>query len=466
MSKIINLNKKIINQEITSQKLISQTLKTLESNKTLNAYINIVNKYSNNKNNKTSLLNGIPYAIKDNINVQNTITTGGSLFFKDYISPYDAYVVELLNQAGAIPVAKANLDEFGLGGTGTFSGFGHVVNPFFKERITSGSSSGSAVLVANDTVPFALGTDTGDSIRKPASYLGIIGYKPSYGYISRFGVFPYSPSLDHVGILTKSVTDVAIVADCICKHDEQDFTSQIQEKHNFYKSLNDPIKGIVKMCYLENILDFMPSENKNIFLNSIKKIEGNKIKIRPINFPVELIQAIAPVYKIISYSEAVSCYQNITGIPFGQKNIKQSFQETISSTRSKYFGKELKRRFVFGSYCTLVENYDDLFVSSKKIRRLIVEKAKEIFKEYDFVIMPGSSTWAPTKIDVETKKYNDTLIDDYLQIANFSGYPSITLPMYKNNNNFIGINLMGYMNNDKQLLTIAKHVNYILNNGD
>lgn len=466
MSKILNLNKKLVNNEITSKNLVDQTIKNLQSNKHLNAYINIIDNYTNNKNNKTSLLNGIPYVVKDNINVLNTITTGGSLFFKNYLSCYDAHVIELLNQAGAIPVAKANLDEFGLGGTGTFSGFGQVINPFHKEKITSGSSSGSAVLVANDTVPFALGTDTGDSIRKPASYLGIVGYKPSYGYISRFGVFPYAPSLDHVGILSKSVTDIAIVADAICKHDEQDFTCQIQEKHSFYKSLNDHIKGIIKICYLENILEYMPVENKKIFLDSLKKIEGNKIKIKPISFPVELIQAIAPIYKIISYSEAVSCYQNITGIPFGEKEIKSNFNETIAYTRSKYFGKELKRRFVFGSYCTLVENYDDLFVTSKKIRRLIVEKAKEIFKEYDFIIMPGSSTSAPNRTAIESKTYSDTLVDDYLQIANFSGYPSITLPMYKVNNDFIGINLMGYMNNDKQLLSVAKMINYILNNGD
>lgn len=465
MSKIINLNKKYEKNEITKEQVVSETITKLKANKKLNAYINLVENYQYSKNNKTSLLNGIPYAIKDNINALDTITTGGSKFFEHYKSCYDATVIELLNQAGAIPVAKANLDEFGLGGTGTFSGYGYVVNPFDKTRITSGSSSGSAVLVATDIVPFALGTDTGDSIRKPASYLGIVGYKPTYGLISRFGVFPYAPSLDHVGLLTKSVTDAAIISDYICKFDNQDFTSQVQEKHNFYKSLNE-FKGITKVCYFENLLEYMNADCKKAFLENIKKLEDNKVKIKPISFPVELVEAIAPVYKIVSYAEAVSCYQNITGITFGQKSIQQGFDNTISTTRSNYFGKELKRRFVFGSYCTLSENYNDTFVTSKKIRRIIVDKVNEVLKEYDFIIMPGSSSYAPTIEELENKTYQDTIVDDYLQIANFGGFPSITIPMTKVNNNYIGINIMGNINKDKELLAHAKKFNFALNNGD
>lgn len=465
MSKIIELNNLLNTKKITKDKLLKDTFNKLDECKSLNAYINLVKNYKNVIDNPKSLLNNIPYAIKDNINALDTITTGGSLFFENYISCYDATVIELLNKAGAIPVAKANLDEFGLGGTGTYSGFGHVFNPFNKDKITSGSSSGSAVLVANNTIPFALGTDTGDSIRKPASYLGIVGYKPSYGLISRYGVFPYAPSLDHVGLLTKSVTDVAIIADAICCYDKNDFTSQVQDRHNFFNDI-DKLKSSYKIIYFKNIIEFMPPKFKNIFLDSLSKIKGKNIEIKEIEFPKELIEAIAPVYKIISYSEAVSCYQNITGITFGKKEVGKNFSDSISKTRSKYFGKELKRRFVFGSYCTLQENYKDVFIKSKRIRKLIVDKAEEVLKNVDFIIMPSSSTDAPTISDLKSKKYSDTLVDDYLQIANFGGYPSITIPMYSNNDSNIGINLMAKINDDKEMLKFAKHINSLLNKGD
>lgn len=465
MSKIIEINNLFNQKKINKNELLKDTFNKLDNNKKLNAYINIVNKHDNVVENKSSLLNNIPYAIKDNINALDTITTGGSLFFENYKSCYDATVITLLNNAGAIPVAKANLDEFGLGGTGTFSGFGNVINPYNEDRITSGSSSGSAVLVAKDIVPFALGTDTGDSIRKPASYLGIVGYKPSYGLISRYGVFPYAPSLDHVGLLTKSVTDVAIISDVICAYDENDFTSQIQKKHDFYKDIND-LKNKYKIVYFKNIIDFMPDNFKKIFLESIEKLNNKNCEIKGIDFPKELIEAISPIYKIISYSEAVSCYQNITGITFGHKENGKDFEESISKTRSKYFGNELKRRFVFGSYCTLKDNYDDVFVKSKKIRKIIVDKTEEILKDIDFVVMPSSSTDAPTIKDLESKKYKDTLVDDYLQIANFGGYPSITIPMYSNKDSHIGINFMAKVNDDKELLKFAKHSNSILNMGD
>lgn len=465
MSKIIELNNLLNTKKINKDILLKDTFKKLDECKDLNAYINIVKNYDLVIDNPKSLLNNIPYGIKDNINALDTITTGGSLFFKDYASCYDATIIKLLNEAGAIPVAKTNLDEFGLGGTGTYSGFGHVFNPFNKEKITSGSSSGSAVLVANDVLPFALGTDTGDSIRKPASYLGIVGYKPSYGLISRYGVFPYAPSLDHVGLLTKSVTDVAIISDVICAYDENDFTSQVQKEHNFYKDINK-LKNSYKLVYFKNIIEFMPEKFRNIFLESLKKIENKNVEIKVIDFPKELIEAISPIYKIISYSEAVSCYQNITGITFGKKENGKSFNDSISKTRSKYFGRELKRRFVFGSYCTLHDNYKDIFVKSKKIRKLIVDKIDEVLKDIDFVVMPGSSTDAPTIIDLGTKKYKDSLVDDYLQIANFGGYPSITIPMYSMNDSHIGINIMGKMNDDKEMLKFAKHINSLLNKGD
>lgn len=465
MSKILELRKQLDNDHSFANELLNSTYEKLEKNKSNNAYINLVKNYKYVVDNKQSLINKIPYAIKDNINALDTITTGGSLFFKNYVSPYSATVIDKLNLAGAIPVCKSNLDEFGLGGTGTFSSYGHVFNPNDKNRITSGSSSGSAVLVADGTLAFALGTDTGDSIRKPASYNGIVGYKPTYGLVSRFGVFPYSPSFDHVGVLTTSVTDAAIVSDFMIGYDELDFTSQKIETMNLYKNI-DNIDDKIKICYFENVLEYVDNKVKDLFVNEILSKIKNQYSIDKNNYSINLLKLVSSVYKIVSYSEAVSCYQNITGIPFGEKIEGKNFEESIIKTRSANFGKELKRRFVIGSYCTLEENYDDIFLKAKKIRTLIINEIESIFNKYDFVIMPGSSSIAPLIEDLNSKKYKDTIADDYLQIANFGGYPSITIPMGKIDNNPIGINIMGKINDDAKLLAFAKKINYILNKGD
>lgn len=448
------------------EKLVSDSISQLKKNKDLNAYINLVDNWkdyvSDDKKNKP--LFGIPYAVKDNINVFNTITTGGSKFFEHYKSPYNATVIELLNKAGAIPIAKANLDEFGLGGTGTFSAYGHVYNPIDKDYVTSGSSSGSAVLVAKKLVPFALGTDTGDSIRKPASYLGIVGYKPTYGLISRFGVFPYAPSLDHVGLLTSTVKDCIKVAKVICKHDKKDFTSQLVAD-NIFKEDKTKKANKPKVIVFDNLLKYMGSKEKELFEQTLKKVE-QVCEVKKASFDEKIIHIIPSVYKIISYSEAVSCYQNITGIPFGKKEKGNNFEEKIIETRSKNFGKELERRFIIGAYCNLSENYEEVFLKSKKYRNLVVQYAKKFFKDCDFFLMPGSSTVSPTVKNLKNKVHQDNCVDDYLQIANFGGFPSITVPMGKIGKLPLGINMMGKTNEDKKLLEFADSIFELLNKGE
>lgn len=440
-------------------KCYNDTIKSLKDTKDLNACLEIVENYKYNQNNPKSQLNNIFYAVKDNINVLNTTTTGGSLFFKNYVSPYSATVIELLDKAGAIPICKANLDEFGLGGTGLYSAYGFVKNPLDETRISAGSSSGSAVLVAKNIVPFALGTDTGDSIRMPASYLGIYGYKPTYGLISRYGVFPYSPSLDHVGLLTNSIYDIALVMDYINEHDKKDFTSQTI-KIDFLKNL-DNVDKATKLTYFENLINLLGEKEKALFLEVIKKIEKH-FQVRKDVYPNELISFIPRVYEILSYSEAVSCYQNIVGIPFGEKSDKKGFVNKAIEARTNNFGKELKRRFVLGSYCTLENNYEDVFLKCKKIRRMLVEEAEIHFMDTDFIIMPGSATIAPKVEDVVNGKVQPSHVDNYLQIANFGGFPSITIPMGKIDNMPIGINIMGKINTDDKLLAIANAIDKII----
>lgn len=457
-SEILNIQNRIKNNSKEFQSYYQNTLSDLKKNKKLNAYLDLVENYKYANDNPSSKLNKILYAVKDNINVKDTITTGGSLFFENYKSTYTATVVKLLDKAGAIPICKANLDEFGLGGTGLFSAYGDVINPLDETRIAGGSSSGSAVLVAKKIVSFALGTDTGDSIRMPASFLGVYGYKPTYGLVSRFGVFPYSPSIDHVGVFANSVEDIAIVMDVINQHDSNDFTSQ-DIKLDFLKDF-DKVDNKVKVATLTNVVNLLNTKEKKLFISTLQKI-SKEFQIYESSLPIELIHLIPVVYEILSYSEAVSCYQNIIGISFGKKGQGKTFEEKIIDTRTKNFGKELKKRFVLGSFTTLKEN-EKLLLKCKKIRRLIVDKAEELLKKYDFIIMPGASSIAPKVSDVKQNKTKPSDVDNYLQIANFGGFPSLTIPMGKIDNIPIGINIMGRINSDNKLLAFAKKIDSLI----
>lgn len=458
MSQILELHKKIKNNDISITDLISRTKNNIEINDKYNSVIRFITDYKH-FNNSNSLLNGIPYAVKDNINVLHYVTTGGSKFFEDFKSPYNATVINLLNDAGAIPIVKANLDEFGLGGDGIYSAYGDVINPFDANRIAGGSSSGSAVLVAKKLVPFSLATDTGDSIRKPASFLGIFGYKPTYGLISRNGVFPYSPSIDHIGLLANSIIDISIVLDAIVKFDRNDFSSQQSNPFDFYKNLQivNKIKNKPKIVIFKNIINFASKEIAEIFYKKIKLLEA-LFDIELLDFNIDLLSLIPVIYKIISYSEAVSCYQNLTGIPFGKKSNKKNFDEKVVDIRTKTLGLEIKKRFIFGAYCTNSQNYENIFLKSKKIRTLIIDECNLIFMNCDFIISLGASDIAPLVKDVKSGIKYTNLCDDYLQIANFGGYPSITMPMIKLNNNFIGCNIMANINCDLELLKLSDSI--------
>lgn len=426
--------------------------KNIEKNKKLNF---ITEELSYDKE-FDGVLKNYFYVIKDNICMKDTITTAGSAFLKNYTSPFDSTVVKLLNEAGAKPIAKSNMDEFGMGGTGTLSAFGDVLNPYDNERISGGSSSGSAVAVAVDACDFSLGTDTGDSIRKPASFCGVIGYKPSYGLISRYGVIPYSPSLDHVGLFSKKIKTIFDVMNVISKKDSLDYSSQSITIDFSYKELD--IKKL-KIVILEEMYEELDEQVKNLFDNAIKKINSN---ISKISFGIELIKSIPSIYKIISYSEAVSCYQSFSGMTFGEKEKGNSFEEITKKTRSNFLGKEVKRRFTIGAYCTSFENYSDIFLKSKKVRTMINNRISEILEKNHFLLTIGSSTIAPKIEDVRNGKVKDINADNILQIANFSGFPSITIPLGKLSGMPIGINITSRLNTDDYLLSFAIKLKKIL----
>lgn len=452
-SKILELQKQYKNKTKTIKEHYEESLKKMNGISDYNASLQTIPFIENKKSN--SILNGAVYSLKDNHASKGFITTGGSKFLKNYIPNYNSTVKSILDHCNCILLSKDNLDEFGLGGTGTYSAFNNVINPIDKKRITGGSSSGSSVLVQSGVVDFAIATDTGDSIRKPASFLGIYGYKPTYGLVSRYGVFPYAPSLDHVGILSSSLIDISLVLSEIVKKDNKDFSSIGIKDSNFYENLKS--RTNLKLLSLSDVVDNMELTEKEEYKKYLNNLKEN-FKIDETEFGINILKLIDPVYKAISYSEASTCYANLNGILFGEHIEGKNFNDISLKSRTSLFGSELKRRFIIGSYITLDINFNDVYLKSKQIRTLINNRINELLNKYDAILLPGASRVAPLLEDVANHKRTCSITDDALQIANFAGLPSLTIPAIKINNLPLGINITCKQKDDQLVLDIAKTI--------
>ena len=460
---ITELHELLKNGKITSEELVKESLeKSKEVEEKYNAFVTILDD-TKGKNVTDSLVSGIPFGVKDNYSTKDVLSTGSSNTLKNYVPFYTATVVQKLFDAGAIMVNKTALDEFGMGGTGTTCHTGPVLNPWDKTRMCAGSSSGSACAVASGVYPFALGSDTGDSIRKPAAYCGIVGYKPTYGMLSRYGLFPFASSLDHCGVLTRSVEDAAIVSDIMKGKDEHDMTSWDSSNIHLQESLTGDIKG-KKLFYIKEICNLAnypnASEELKMHLQNFDKtldlLKEAGAEVEEISIDQRLLNAIASVYVVISCAEATSNMSNLTGIIFGPRSDKQNIFEMMKDHRTKGFSPLIKRRFVIGSYVLQKENQERYFKNAARVRRLIVDKMKELFKEYDALILPVSS--GPAKKFDEDKDViddNTSVLEEHLQIGNFGGFPSITIPNGFVNDLPVGINITGNCYDDENVLNIA-----------
>ena len=461
---IKKLHEMLKNDEITSDELIKEALtKSHELQDKCNSFVTILDDITGN-NVTDNLLSGIPYGAKDNYSTKGVLTTGSSNTLKDYIPFFDATAIKKLKDAGAIYVNKTAMDEFGMGGTGTTAHTGIIKNPWDTKRMCAGSSSGSAAAVAYGVYPFALGSDTGDSIRKPAAFCGIVGYKPTYGMISRYGLFPFASSLDHCGVLTRSVEDAAIVVDQIKGIDSNDQTSWDSSNIHLLESLNGKVNG-KKLFYLKEIVDIdnYPNASSELkshlenFHKTIDKLKNIGVEVIEESMDKTLLRAISSVYVCLSCAEATSNMSNLTGIIFGPRGEGNNVMDMIKDHRTKGFSPLIKRRFVIGSYVLQKENQERYFINAQRVRRLIVDKIKEFFKTYDGLILPVSTGIAPFLDGSKDELVDDdtTILEEHLQIGNFGGFPSITIP-----NGFIdglpvGINITGNCYDDANVLNIA-----------
>ena len=467
---VLELRKLLDNKEVTTLELFNNSRRlAMKLNEDYNNFVTILDKLEYNPN-KNSLLNGIPYALKDNFSTKDILTTGSSNILKDYIPIYNSTVYQKLIDAGCVLVGKTTLDELAMGGTGTTCHTGVVRNIWDKKRMVGGSSAGSANAVASGIVPFAIGSDTGDSVRKPASYVGVVGFKPTYGRISRYGLFAFASSLDHVGIFARNVKDVAIVTDVLKGKDTNDMTSLEDDNIKYADNLDNEIKGR-KLFYIKEVINVKTNNKETEEI--IKKFMDNIDKLRELGFVIEevsidkkLLEAVYPTYNIISCAEATSNNANLTGILYGPRSDKDNINDMIFDARTKGFSELIKRRFVIGSYVLQKENQDKLFLNACRVRRIIVDKINDLFKEYDGYILPTCGI-APLLEDASDKLTEEYLIlENHLQIGNFGGFPSITIPCGYVNNMPISINLTGRAKEDSLVLNMAYHISNKLGNHD
>lgn len=460
---IEELHELLKTKQITSKELIVESLKkSHEVQEAYNAFVTILEE-AEETTITDNLLSGIPFGIKDNYSTKDILSTGSSNTLKDYVPFFNATAVQKLIDAGAVPVNKTVLDEFGMGGTGTTGHTGIVKNPWDPTRMTAGSSAGSACAVAAGVYPYALGSDTGDSIRKPAAYCGIVGYKPTYGMISRYGLFPFASSLDHCGVLTRSVTDATIVVDTMKGIDEHDMTSWDSSHIHLYENRNKEVKNM-KLCYIKELCDIEfyenPTEELKMHLENFKeKLELCKnlgMEVEGVSVNKKLLDTLPSVYVAISCAEATSNMSNLTGIIFGPRGEGKNVTEMMMDHRTKGFSPLIKRRFIIGSYILQKENQERYFKNAGRVRRLLVDTWKKLYESYDAIILPvgsGPAKHLDGSKDILTK--DTAALEEHLQIGNFGGFPSITIPDGFINDLPVALNITGNCYEDEKILSIA-----------
>lgn len=470
MSNYMDLSVKELNTLLKTKKikpidLVNEALEKIEKNK-LNDYITI------NENARKEALEleqlepdnifwGIPIAIKDNIVTKGLKTTCASNMLNDFDPIYDAEVIKKIKEKHMIIIGKTNMDEFAMGSTGETSFYGPTLNPWNKEKVPGGSSSGSAATVSSREVTLSLGSDTGGSIRQPASFQGVVGMKPTYGRVSRNGLIAFASSLDQIGPITKTVEDNALLLELISGYDENDMTSIDAEK-DFTSLINKPLKNYkiaVPTFYMNEQINPEIKEKVNNIINLLKE---NSCTVDYVDVPY--LEYSVPLYQVIALGEASSNLARFDGIKYGLNIEAETLAESIKKTRTIGFGEEVKRRIMIGTYVLSGKNADKYYVKALKLREALKEAVDKVFDNYDLIIGPTNTGVA---YDLGTKQ-NDALksfTDDILtNPINMTGLPALSLPIGLTKENLpVGLHIIGKYLDEKNIYALASFIEQKLN---
>ena len=466
---IKEINELLKNKTIKPIDLVEEAFQNIENNKDLNAYITL-NKEEAIKRAKEleekevdNLLFGLPIAVKDNIITKGLRTTCASHILDNFIPIYNATVVEKLNEKNMIIIGKTNMDEFAMGSSSRTSYFKAPKNPWNKEKISGGSSGGSATTIASRDLPFALGSDTGGSIRQPASYTGIVGMKPTYGRISRFGLVAFASSLDQIGPMTTNVYNNALLLNAIVGKDEKDLTSVRKEEEDFTRLIGEDIKGMKIAVPNYFMSDIVNSEITNKVKEVIELLKEKGATVDYID--VDYLENAVTLYQIIAMGEASSNLARFDGIRYGYSyENPENIEDVYLKTRALGFGEEVKRRIMVGSYLLSGENAKIYYNKALSIRDDMRKALKDVFKNYDLIIGPTTTTTAynlADPMDDPTKSF----MDDVLVIpVNMAGLPGLNLPIgFDSDRMPIGMQIIGNSFEEAKIYKLASYLEKELN---
>ena len=475
MTNIIDLNlnelvEKIKKKEISSSEAKKTFIDRSDKSKKLNTYItdNFEKALEKAKNfdakpDFNKKLSGIPLAVKDLFCTKGIRTTAGSKILENFIPSYESTVTNNIINEGAIIIGKLNCDEFAMGSSNETSYFGNVQNPISQNLVPGGSSGGSAAALAAKLTPATIGTDTGGSIRQPASFTGTVGLKPTYGSCSRYGIVAFASSLDQAGPMTHNVKDCALLFDVISSYDNKDSTSVDYTRGNYLKNLNENIKGKKIGIPKEYRIDNMPKEIEELWEKGISIVKKNGAEIIEISLPNT--NYALPAYYIVAPAEASSNLARYDGVKYGFRSKGDNLIDMYEKTRSEGFGDEVKRRIMIGTYVLSSGYYDAYYLKAQKVRRLIKNDFDEAYKKVDAILTPSTPSSA-FKIGEKSNDPVSMYLNDIFTVpVNLAGLPAISIPSGRDKNNLpLGLQLIGKAFDEQNILNIAfsieKQINF------
>jgi len=470
---LVKLVEGIKKKEFTSEEVTKIFISNSKKSKKLNTYITecfdeaiISAKNFDKKKDYNGLLAGVPIAVKDLFCTKNVKTTAGSKILHNFIPTYESTVTNKLWEQGAFLLGKLNCDEFAMGSSNETSFFGNVVNPYGEKLVPGGSSGGSASALAAELTPATIGTDTGGSIRQPASFTGTVGLKPTYGRCSRWGIVAFASSLDQAGPMTNNVEDCALLLQAMSGYDSKDSTSANTKVDNYLSKLTDKVKGLKIGIPKEYRVDNMPKEIDELWKKGIEYLKDAGAIIKNISLPNTMYAL--PAYYIVAPAEASSNLARYDGVKYGHRAQGKNLIEMYENTRSEGFGDEVKRRILIGTYVLSSGYYDAYYLKAQKVRQLIKNDFDKAFNEVDAILTPSTPSSA-FKIGDKTEDPVSMYLNDIFTVpVNLSGLPAISVPAgYDKNNLPLGLQLIGKAFDEQTILNLSfaieKRANFIKN---